>query len=51
MTDVIVGGLIVLTTSLATLVATRIFDSIQKKKEHEYSLGKAFFDRKLQAVG
>ena len=44
MTEAIFGGFI---GSALTVVAARIFDLIQKKVDHKYSLKKSFFERKL----
>jgi len=44
MTQAILGGLI---GSILTVSISRIFDIIQKKNEHYYSLKKSFFERKL----
>jgi hypothetical protein len=44
MTEGILGGFI---GSILTVLIARICDLIQKRNEHNYSLKKAFFDRKL----
>lgn len=44
MTQAILGGLV---GSALTVLISRIFDIIQKKNEHKYSLKKSFFERKL----
>jgi len=42
--EVVLGGLI---GSILTVTITKILDLIQRSKEHEYALKKAFFEKKL----
>lgn len=45
--EVILGGLI---GSIVTVLLTKIFELIQKSKEHKYYLRKLFFEKKLQSA-
>jgi hypothetical protein len=45
--EAILGGLI---GSILTIIVTKALDMVQKGKEHEYSLQKSFFEKKLQAA-
>lgn len=46
----LLGGIMALAGSLATMVVGKILDSAQRRKDHSYALQKEFFEKKLKAA-